>query len=53
MDDTAYIEDTYRFLKNRPEIELLELEGLKHHMESEEIEKIANIMIEKLNYRKD
>ena len=48
LDDTAPIEDTYRFIKNKPEIELIEMENMKHHMSPEEIETISNIIINKL-----
>ena len=49
LDDTAPIEDTYRFVENRPEIQLIEIENMKHHMEPEELEITADIMIKKLN----
>lgn len=48
LDETAPIEDTYRFIENRPEIELIEMENMKHHMEPEEMEIIAEKMIERL-----
>lgn len=37
LDDTALIKDTYKFIMNKPEIQLIEMEGLNHHMEPEEI----------------
>lgn len=49
LDDTASIEDTYKFIENRPEIELIEIKNMKHHMEPEEIEIVTDIMIKKLN----
>ncbi len=52
LDDTAPIEDTYKFIKNRPEVELIEMKNMKHHMNPEEIEVIAEKMIEKLNINK-
>lgn len=48
LDDTAPIEDTYKFIENRPEFELIEMENMKHHMEPEEIEIVAEKMIEML-----
>ena len=48
QDDTALIEDTYRFISNRKEIELIELDGVKHHMSPEEIKESVEIMINKL-----
>ena len=48
QDDTALIEDTYRFISNRKEIELIELDGVKHHMSPEEIKESVEIMIKKL-----
>lgn len=36
-DDTAPIVDTYKFVKDRPEIELVEMKNIKHHMEPDEI----------------
>ena len=47
-DDTAFIEDTYRFIKDRKEIELIELENVKHHMSPEEISKSTEIMLNKI-----
>lgn len=51
LDDTASIEDTYKFIRNKPEIELVELEGINHHMEPEEIRFATEVMIKKLNIR--
>lgn len=48
LDDTASIEDTYKFIENRPEIDLIEVNNMKHHMEPEEIEIVAKKMIERL-----
>lgn len=48
LDDTAPIKDTYRFIKDRPEIELIEMRNMKHHMEPEEIEIVTNEMIKRL-----
>jgi len=48
LDEIAPIEDTYRFMKNIPEIELVELKNVKHHMEPTELEIVANTMIKKL-----
>lgn len=50
LDDTAPIEDTYEFIKNRPEIELIEMEGVKHHMEPEELEEVAKITLNKIHF---
>jgi alpha/beta superfamily hydrolase len=52
LDDTAPIEDTYKFIKNRPEMELIEMKNMKHHMSPEEIEIITEKMIERLNIKK-
>ena len=49
LDDTAPIEDTYIFIKNRPDIELIKVENVKHHMEPKELDLVSDIMIEKLN----
>lgn len=49
LDDTAPIEDTYRFIENRPEMELIEIKNMKHHMEPEEIEIVAETMVKRLN----
>ena len=43
------IEDTYKFIKDRPEIELIEIKNMKHHMEPEEIEFVTEKMITRLN----
>lgn len=51
LDDTAPIEDTYKFIENRHEIELIEFENMKHHMEEEEIKECTEKMIEKLNLK--
>lgn len=48
IDDTAPIEDTYRFIKNKPEIELMEVKDVNHHMEPDEIEVITEMMLEKI-----
>ena len=48
QDDTAPIEDTYRFIKDRKEMQLIELENVKHHMSPEEIKESVEIMIKKL-----
>ncbi len=52
LDDTAPIKDTYKFIKDRPEIELMEIKNMKHHMKPDEIEIIGEKMIKKLNFRK-
>ena len=51
-DDTALIEDTYKFIENRPEIELLKMKNAKHHMEPEEISLSTKMILEKLNIKK-
>lgn len=51
LDDTAPIEDTYKFIKNRPEIKLIEMENMRHHMTPDEITTIAKKMIEILNIK--
>lgn len=51
-DDTAPIEDTYKFIQNKPEIELIEMKNIKHHMEPEEILLSTELMLKKLNIRK-
>lgn len=48
LDDTAPIEETYKFIKDKPEIELIEFANLKHHMSVEEINLISRKLIEKL-----
>ncbi len=48
LDDTAPIEETYNFIKDKPEIELIEFADLKHHMSVEEINLITTKLIEKL-----
>ena len=48
-DDTAPIEDTYKFIQNKPEIELIEMENFKHHFEPEEILESTDIMLKRLN----
>lgn len=48
LDDTAPIEDTYKFIESRPEIELIEMKGMNHHMEIGELEIVAQKMIEKI-----
>lgn len=52
LDDTAPIKDTYKFIKDRPELELMEVRNMKHHMEPDEIEIIEEKMIRKLNIDK-
>lgn len=52
LDDTAPIEDTYKFIENRPEIELIEMENMKHHMKPEEIEIVTEKMVENLKINK-
>ena len=52
QDDTASIYDTYEFIKNRPEIELIEINNAKHHMEPEEIILSTEKMIKKLKISK-
>ena len=47
-DDTAPIEDTYKFIKNRSEIELIKLKDVKHHMEPQEILLATEIMMKKI-----
>ena len=49
QDDTALIEDTYKFIKNKPEIELIEMKNVKHHMEPQEIVLSTEIMLKRLN----
>lgn len=51
QDDTALIEDTYKFIKNKPEIELIEMKNIKHHMNPQEIALSTEIMLKKLNVR--
>lgn len=50
-DDTAPIVDTYKFVKDRPEIELVEMKNIKHHMEPDEISLSNEIMIKRLNLK--
>lgn len=52
LDDTAPIEDTYKFIGSRPEIELIEMKNMKHHMEIEELEIVAKKVIEKIKTNK-
>ena len=52
LDDTAPIEDTYKFIENRDELELIEMKNMKHHMDIEEIEIITKKMIERLDINK-
>ena len=47
LDDTAPIEDTYTFIQNKPEIELIEINNIKHHIETEENSLITEIIIKK------
>lgn len=49
LDDTASIEDTYKFIKGKKDIELIEMKSMQHHMEPKEIEIVTDIMIDKLN----
>lgn len=48
LDDTAPITDTYKFITNRPEFELIEMKNVKHHMELDEISVSTEIMLKKL-----
>ena len=48
LDDTAPIIDTYKFIKNKPEFELIEMKDVKHHMEADEIAISTEIMLKKL-----
>lgn len=50
LDDTAPIEDTYKFIESRPEIELIEMKSMNHHMEIEELEIVAKKMSEKIKW---
>ena len=52
QDDTALIEDTYKFIKNKPEIELIEMKNIKHHMNPQEIALSTEIMLKRLNVKK-
>ena len=49
LDDTAPISDTYKFIQNKPEIELVEMENTNHHFEPDEILKSTDIMLKKIN----
>jgi len=49
LDDTALIKDTYKFIIDKPEIKLLEMEGINHHMEPEEINMITDKMLRIIN----
>lgn len=51
LDDTAPIKDTYKFIKNRPEIELIEMKNIKHHMESNEISLSTEKMVKRLELK--
>ena len=51
-DDTAPIKDTYKFIQNKPEIELIEMENIEHHMEPDEIELVTERMIRILNIKR-
>lgn len=53
LDDTASIKDTYEFIRNRPQIELIEMSGMKHHMNIEEIQCVTKEMIDRLNANND
>lgn len=52
LDDTVPIKDIHSFIENRAEIELIEIKKMKHHMEPEEIEIVAEEMIEKLGFNR-
>ena len=52
QDDTALIGDTYKFIKNKPEIELIEMKNIKHHMNPQEIALSTKIMLKRLNIKK-
>ncbi len=52
LDDTAPIKDTYKFIENRQEMELIEMKNMKHHMNPQEIEIVTEKMIERLNINK-
>lgn len=50
-DDVAPIQDTYEFVKKDKEnIKLIPLEGVKHKMTDEELEKLIEIMFKELKY---
>ena len=51
QDDTAPIEDTYRFIQNKPEIELIKMKNVKHHMEPQEISQSTEMMLKRLNIK--
>ena len=51
QDDTAPIEDTYRFIQNKPEIELIKIKNVKHHMEPQEISQSTEMMLKRLNIK--
>lgn len=51
IDDTAPIEDTYNFIKNRPEMELIEMKNVKHHMEPSEISLSTEKMLKRLKFK--
>lgn len=51
LDDTAPIEDTYKFIHNKSEIELIEMKEMKHHMDTEEIELATKVMLNKLRIK--
>jgi alpha/beta superfamily hydrolase len=48
LDDTAPIEDTYKFIQNKSEIEFIEMKDMKHHMEAEEILRTTEVILKKL-----
>ncbi len=52
QDDTAPISDTYKFIQNKPEFELIEMENVKHHMEPQEIALSTELMINRLKIKK-
>ena len=52
LDDTSPIKDTYKFIKDRPEIELIEIENIKHHMEPNEISLSTEKMLQRLKIKK-
>ena len=48
LDDTALLKDTYKFIEDKPEIELIVIENVKHHMEPQEILQSTEIMLKKI-----
>lgn len=47
-DDTALIQDTYKFMENRPELQIIEMINMNHHMEPHEIILCTEKMIQEL-----